>query len=1026
MMLPRLSIRRPVAVTAIMLSAFVVGLYAFTRLPMDFLPGITYPLVKITVTWRGATPEEIEKNIAEPIERAMATVDSLDYLESTSREGSYTLDVNFQYGTDVDVAYQDVLAKMGLATRRLPPDIDPPVIFKADPSQLPVAQLAVSSQTLGPVQLRTWAEERLLDRYLAVPGVAGVEIAGGLEREIRVELDEKRLSSFGLSVLQALAALKQANLELLGGRITVGTREYIARTLGEFESIEEVRNTAIYSEPGGKVVRVRDVARVRDGHKDQRVMARLDGAPCVMLSLTKQAAANTVEVADAVARETDKILAGLPESIRIRFIENQADYIKDAVSGVRDAAIAAAILVVLIIYLFLGRLRQVLVMLVALPLTLVANFFLMELAGFSLNIFSLGGLVVAMGLVLDNSIVVLENITRHRAEDPTNPDFAVEGAAQVTKAIFAGTLSVLALFLPFLLVPGFATLLFRELILVVAGVVVLSLLVATTVTPMLAAKLLGGGGAPGGGRWVQALGRGFGRGLERVLNHRWLVVLVAVAALALGFVMFRRVGTEFLPRMDDGRLMIKVRMPTGTSVAETDRVIRRLEKAMEEQIARDTEAYGRNVVRSRFALSGAQIRGLLTFEVANEGEVDVYLVPASERPFTTKAYIKRIAPAMQRAAGPLARIRVTPMKVKGMRQKGFSDVEYLISGPDINVLDSLARRAVAELRGVPGLTGFDVSLDITKPEFEVRIDRERATELGLSVEDISSALRVLVDGAVATQYREGREHYDIRLVVPGRTLRSRQDVENLLIGASGGADHYLREMATVTPVVGPVEIVRENQVKQIAVGADVVGANVGQAAASAAAALDAIALPEGYELRPGGQIQMMRENFRVILIVMIGAFFFAFVALAVQFESWTTPILVLVCVPIAMVGMVAALTVTGAIMGATVIIGVVVVIGATVNDGVLLLTFADELRLAGRTPRDAIVRASVVRFRPRVMTTTTTIMGFLPLALNLGGGGDMLQPMAIAVIGGLMIEIAVVLVLMPALYLLRHHATPCG
>ncbi|WP_372797241.1 efflux RND transporter permease subunit, partial [Pontiella sp.] len=416
MKLTDLSLSRRVAVSILTLAAVVMGFFSLMRMDVDYLPEITYPMVKVHIFWSGATPEEIETNIAEPVERAMATVDNLDYLDASCIEGMYTLLVNFRYGVNVDTAYQDVLAVMGRVNRQLPDDMDPPVIIKADPSQLPVMEVTVASDQRDLVWLREWVDNWLVDRLSTVSGTAGAEVVGGLEREIRVYLDPARLTAYGLSPDRVAAAIRDENKQIFAGRITVENREIIARTMGEFSSLDEIRNVAVAHGENGNLVYVRDVATVQDTHEELRVNTRFNGRPCVKVNVLKQAEANTVQVAEAVKDKLATLRAEIPEDIEFGVVENQGDYVMGAILSVRDSAILAAILVILVTYLFLGHWRQVAVMIVVLPVTLLANFLVMKLAGFSLNLFSLGGLVVALGVILDSSIIVLENITRLKHE----------------------------------------------------------------------------------------------------------------------------------------------------------------------------------------------------------------------------------------------------------------------------------------------------------------------------------------------------------------------------------------------------------------------------------------------------------------------------------------------------------------------------------------------------------------------------------------------------------------------------------
>jgi len=444
------TVRRRYATAAIVFTMLVLGTYGLINMPIDLLPDVTYPLIKVHIWWRGATPEDIDKNIADPIEHQMATVDGIDYLNSSSIEGMYTLEANFRYGVNVDIAYQDALAAMARVARELQADMDPPVVIKADPSQLPVLQLTVSSTELGLTRLRTWADDWLQDQLVAVAGVAGTDIVGGLKRDIRIRLDPAALEKYHLTLSGIAKRLQQENIEQFGGRVTQGNREYIARTTGEYRSLDDIRNVLIVQENGARLM-LRDIAQVEDSHEEVRVITRYNGNPAVKISVLKQADADTVEVSKAVAKRIEELKAIIPPSINFGIVENQADYVGAALNGVRNAVLEAAFLVIIILALFLGSWRQVIAMIWALPATLLINYGLMQIAHYSLNIFSLGGLIIAIAVDLDNSIIVIENITRLRREQPDLPvsKLVVAATHQVGPAVFAATLSFLALFLHF-------------------------------------------------------------------------------------------------------------------------------------------------------------------------------------------------------------------------------------------------------------------------------------------------------------------------------------------------------------------------------------------------------------------------------------------------------------------------------------------------------------------------------------------------------------------------------------------------
>jgi len=1016
------AVRRRVATAVITIALVVLGIYSFMLLPVNFLPDITYPLIKVHIWWRGATPEEISTNIADPLERQMAMVDNLDYLESSSIEGMYTLLANFKYGVNVDVAYQDALAAMARVARQLPKDIDPPLVFKADPSQLPVVQLTISSDTWDLTKLRTWTENWLQYQLQAVPGVAGTDIVGGLKREIRVHLDPNAVEKFNLTLPGVMKRLQEENLEQFGGRVTVGRREFIARTMGEYGNLDDIRNVVLANTAAGKIY-LKDVAQVEDAHEEVRVITKLGGQPAIKLSVLKQADANTVEVARAVAKRIEQLGPSLPAAVKLGMVENQADYVTAALNGVRNAAIEAAILVIIIVYLFLGSWRHVLVMLLALPITLILNFALMQLGGFSLNIFSLGGLVVAIGVVLDNSIVVLENITRLRHLHPERPpdEMAEKGAAEVGSAILAATLTFLALFVPFLLVPGLTSLLFRELILVIAGIVCASLLVAITLTPLLTALFTGKQvESHDQGRFARAFAwvtDRYGRLLEAALRRRLAVISAFVILLVGAIGLFPYLGSEFLPRMDDGRVMVKVKLPTGAALTETNQILSRVEAKLQ----------GNPLVESYVTMAGGKVWGLATYEIANEGQIDIQLVPRHARKISTKGFIGQLQKTLAPLALPGAKPMVMQPPVKGIRKLGDADIEVKIKGQELDQLFDLARQTSDTMNKLAHFTNIYVSMDLTKPEYQVLVDRTRAAELGVSVVDVASTVRSMISGQVATRYREGDYFYNIRVMIPEQHFTSKQEVENLVLNCAQGGYLRLKDVARVIPAVGPVEIAREDQVKEVIVRGDAAGVSVGQALSELKGNLSKLTLPVGYEISYGGQAQMMAEMQHAVLLILAFALFFAFVVLAVQFNSLKLPALILGSVPFCLAGMVYLLFVTGLPVGATVIIGVLIVVAATVNEGVLLLTFAEEIRKHDNlTPLQAVIDAAKIRLRPRMMIALAIIFGFIPLALNLEEGGEMLQPMAAGAIGGLALGLFVALFLMPCLYVMFSRSPEPG
>lgn len=1013
MNISRISIDRPVALGVLMAAALVVGVFGFLNLPVNLLPDITYPMVKVYVNWRGATPEDVEENIAEIIEPKMATVDDLDYLESSSTEGLYSLNVNFDYSADRDVAYQDVTAKMGLVRKKLPRDADEPLIIKADPSQLPVMDLIVVSDRHNLVTLRSWVENDLQKRFSAVEGTAGTEISGGLLREVRVVVNPHRMQALGISSERLIQSIRDANIDLAAGRITGERKDYVVRTAGMFDHVRQVGDIIVSSDRMGRNVYLRDIAEVKDAHNVQRIITRHNGTEGVKLSIFKQAAANTINVETGIRKKLEELKTSLPPGFKLGIIYNQAAYIRAANAGVRDAAIIAALLVMLATWFFLSGWRRILIVFLAMPVSLLLTFFTMNMLGYSLNILSMGGLVIAITIILDNTVVVLENITRLQEERGDN---AVErGANEVGTALTFATLTFMALFLPFLMVPGLISLLFKELIIIVAVAIGFSWLTARTVTPMLAERLLTSvehheSERSLRERFMERLRVWYHHSLKRSLARKWRTVFITVAFLILGLFLARFLGSEFMPKADDGLIMVKIKMPIGSSMAETFKVVNNIEK--EVSTLPDVESY--------FSLAGGKIWGLVTYEIANEGEVNIQLVPSGKRGLTTDQYVERYAGKIQKAAKyPGARVKMMHAKMKGIRQIGEYDVEIEIRAPRSAQIKDMALQAqtvIERIKRVRGLANIDVSLDVTKPEYQIKLNRDRLADLGLSVSQVANTARMLIDGTVASYYREEGYYYPIRVVLGEEKFRGKIDLANIPIMTVGGAPLYVSSVGEVGRAQGPVQIDRMDQMRVIKVTASVPGGDVGSVNAEIAKKLAGFTLPAGWSLDMGGQARMIAENFRALGLIIALALFFAFVILAIQFESVTIPLLLLVRIPLSLAGIAVIMFLTGTPVGVTVLIGVVILAGMELIHGVVLITFIREKQALGLTPDDAIVSAATLRLRPILMTVMVGVFGLLPLAMNMGEGTELLQPMAVAVIGGLVYSLFLTFYFMPAAY----------
>lgn len=1017
------SIYRPAGTIMIMIVIMVLGIAGFLRLPTNMLPDITYPLVKVYIYWPGATPEQMENDVAAVVERKMATVDNLDYIESTCEEGIYTLLVNFDYSIDRDIAYQDVLAKMGLVKKDLPKAILEPVIFKADISQLPVMDILVSSDNLNLTQVRTWVENEFQEEFVSIKGSAGTALSGGLKREIRVHVDPLKLQAYNITLEEIGRRLNAENVDMSGGRFSTGSKDFIVHTYSEFSSIKDIENLLIKKNKTGGHLLLKDIAQVSDYQDLQRIRTKYNGKEGVRISIFKQADANAVEVSDLIAHRMTELRESLPPSTQIDLVYDQAEYVRLATKGVKDAMLLAALLVILVTAFFLTGWRRVLTLVLSLPVTLLGTFFLMNLLGFSVNIFSLGGLVVAMTVVLDNSIVMIENITRVQETESGDFHKVSKGATQISGAIITSTITFVSLFIPFLLVPGAMSLLFRELIITVAIIISLSMLVSLTVTPMLMALLYPNEKLkPKKSFFITRLADGFIRGLIFIykpilhwsLKLRWLVLLIFLLLLIPGYQFLQKAGSEYLPKADDGLVTIKVILPVGTTMNETDKALSQIEKIIQKQ----------DYIHGYASLAGGKVWGFVTTEKSYVGEFNIQLVPASQRPMNTDEYVKILKPAVLKGTKiPSAIVKVFHTKMKGTRQSAFDDVEIEIltsRSQSMSDIFNEARKLKTELQDLDFLSGLDISLRITKPEYLIKIDQQKAFDLGLSLQEIGNTVKNMVGGFVPTRYKEGAYYYPIKVVMDEKEITSLADLENIYIYSSQGAKIPLAAVADIIKSTGPVQIERKNQDRIIKITANVSGISLGTATSVLKEKLADYHLPSAYRMHFGGQSETVSENSRQMAIILLFALFLGYAVMVIYFESFLKPLIIIIRIPLSLVGISFALYITNTPFSTTALVGIIMLTGMEINNGVLLLTFIDELLEKGYGMVEAIKEAAIVRLRPILITDINSLFGLLPLALAMGDGTEMLRPMSVVVIGGLLFGLLLVFIFIPVIYMILY------
>ncbi len=1014
-------IHHPVSTVMLTLTAIVLGLFALNRLSIDLLPQLIYPQIGVRILDPAVPANIMEDQVTRQIEEQLAITEDSTGVESTTYEGTTEVELYFDYGKDIDIALRDASTRLDRAKRFLPSTIDPPIIFKRDPAQIPVMEFVVSSPLRDMTELRTWTDDVFAKFFLNLPGVAAVEVGGGLVREVHVLPDQRRLAGLGLSVEALVRAIERGNVDSPAGRLRMAGQEYSSRTAGRVASVAALAALPIRL-PSGESVPLSEVAQVIDTHEDERIRVRYNGTPGVRVSVQKQPTANTVDVADVVSARLAELFERrlVPEDVQVDMVSNQAVYVRQSLDNATLAALAGAALAMLVVYCFLGSVRGTLIIGSAIPISIMITFVIMALGGLSLNLMTLGGLALGVGMLVDNTIVMLENIERHQREGEAGIDAAENAAGEVTSPIIAATSTNLAAVLPFLFISGLVGLLFRELVFTITASIIASLVVAVTLVPALAAR----GRPPAPSRVTRVL-QGFIRLAQRayqpavtgVLRAPWTAVVLAFALLAgFGALFLQLTGKqEFLPAMDDGRVRVYVHTDPGSALDEMDSTVRLLEK-----LARDQGS-----VAGISVIAGGSIFGRTQRERPNRSTIDIQLVPVGQRAASVEQWVTGFmrAVAAEQLAG--VKVRARPAGIRGVRvSRAEEDVSVRVLGPDQQMLAKIGDRLVERLRGRPGLRNVQHSADEQRHEFAVRIDRTRAAELGVDVTLIGRALRVALDGIVVSDFIESDRAYDVRVRLPQGAIDSPAAMEAILLfGAQGGRPAvYLGDVARVELVTAPIEIRRENQRRIIEVSATLTGEiPLGEVVSKLRGDLRGFELPPGYSLYFGGAYDSLRKGNVLVGTLAALALFLVFVVMAVQYESLRNPTIIMLGVPFALVGVVIGLLATGLPLSMPVWLGIIMLIGVVVNNAIVLVEYVELLRRRGGALIESIVEAARLRLRPILMTTLTTVVGMSPLALGLGEGSEMLQPLAVCMVFGLLFSMFVSLLLIPSIYLLAHR-----
>ena len=1021
MSLPRFSVRRPVFTTMITLIIVLLGAFSLTRLKIDLLPNIELPTLTIRTQYEGASPEVVERLVTQIIEEIVATVPGVEDMSSQSSEGNSTVRVTFGWGTDIDTAALDVQAQLESEINELPDDIVRPRINKFDIASFPVVLLGISS-ALDPVELTQLVEDQIRYRFGRLPGVAQVDLWGGFNREVRVEIDPERIKALGLPLDRILDAIKNANLDLPAGRIEQGRYEVTLRAPAEFINLDQIRRTVVYKTENA-VVTLGEIAEVLDTYGKLRRIIRLNGERGLRVAIRKQADANTVEVSKAILNEIDEVNRAFPQ-IHIVPVINQGNFIERSIANVAQSVLYGGGLSILVLLFFLRNIRSTFVISLAIPISLIATFSLIFFGGFTLNLMTLGGLALGVGMMVDSSVVVLENIFRRRTEEHEQPVLAaVEGAQEVSTAIIASTITTLVIFLPLIFVRGVAGLLFMELAFVIIFALVCSLLVSLSLLPMLASKLLEtpeqlhAKRAP----WIEslvhrsdlffvALNDAYRNLLQHVLNHRILTVGMAFFLLTLSLFLVPLIGSEFLPPSDEGEVRVSGEMEIGTRLDLLDQQARLMEEAVYKSVP--------EAVSSVISVGSSGWRP----SDSAKADINISLVPAAER---ERSNLEIANDLRQELTGKIPGMKIRTRAPQGqfLLQRILGGDEGLtveIRGFDLQVLDALAERAANAIEGIRGITDIEISQKAGVPQQEIRINRDKVADLGMSIRDVTEVLQTAFAGSKASEFRSQGNSYRIFVQLKDAEKRSLDEVLDLTLTTPAGDQVALRNLVETEASRGPILIDRKDQQRLATVQANVANRDIGSVAKDVQRALDLIPRPVGFELLVAGNFEEQQKAFHELLIALVLALTLVYMVLACQYESLRDPIIVMASVPVAAVGVLVILFLTGTTLNLQSYIGCIMLGGIVVNNAILLVDQARKLRISGLEVREAVVEAGRRRLRPILMTSMTTILALMPLAVGLGEGTDAQAPLARAVVGGLAGSTIITLLLIPAVYSLFH------
>ena len=1013
------AVKRPIMTTLCFVAITIMGLFSLAKLPIDLLPDIETNTILVMTTYEGASAQDIEQNVTRPLENTLNSVEHLKHISSKSRENISVITLEFEFGYDIDALTNDVRDKLDMISSYLPDDAQTPVIFKFSTDMIPIMLLSVQAEESMP-GLYKILDDAVANPLARVDGVGSVSISGAPKREIHIYVDPVRLEAYNLSIETISSLIAAENRNIPGGNFDIGSDTYSLRVQGEFDAPEQMRNIVVGSKDG-KNIYLHQVARIDDSLEERAQKTHTDGKKGAMIIIQKQSGANSVEISNKVLEMLPSLQKRLPSDVKLGMIVDTSENINNTIDSLVETVLYALLFVIIVVFCFLGRWRATMIICITIPISLIASFIYLAMTGTSLNIISLSSLSISIGMVVDDAIVVLENVTTHieRGSDPKQA--AIHGTNEVGISVIASTLTLIAVFFPLTLVTGMTGVLFRQLGWMVTIMMIISTTCALSLTPMLCSQLLRKGVKHGKlynlfftpiNNALDTLDRAYGRSLNFVVTHKISSIIVCTAIFILSIFLLRYVGTEFFPTQDNGRLGVSLELPIGTRVEIADEVTARLANEWREKYPEiKVLNYTTGQASSDNTFASLQDNG------SHIVSMNISLVDLDER----ERGITEIAQLMREDLKNYPEFKKQQVNVGGSRGSGMggqSTIDYEIYGYDFEETDSVAQQLKRVLQGIKGTADITISRADYQPEYQVDFDREKLAIYGLNLQTAATYLRNRINGSLASQYREDGEEYDIKVMYAPEHRTSISDIENILIYSPTGKAVRVKDVGKVVERFSPPTIERKDRERIITVSTVVADVPMSEVVAASQAEIDKMDIPVGINIELSGSYEDQQEAFGDLLLLGLLIIILVYIVMAAQFESYVYPGIIMTSLPFAFTGVFLLLFLTGHNLNVMSMIGAIMLIGIVVKNGIVLIDYISLNRERGMSIRSAVVNGGESRLRPIIMTALTTILGMVPMAVSTGQGAEMWQPMGVAVIGGLTFSTLLTLFYVPAMYCL--------